>query len=82
MYGECFSSAHNYELLYAQSSVEDHQKIAPCKRALFQEFQKSEVKTWETVINALEKSGELNIAEGVKTELHKEFNDLGSSIQH
>ena len=38
LYGEHFSSAHNYEVLYAQSSVEDHQKIASCKRALLQEF--------------------------------------------
>ena len=28
MYGECFSSVHNYELLYAQSSIEDQRSLS------------------------------------------------------
>ena len=56
---------------HLQKIKRDHQKVASCKRALYQEFLKCEVKTWETVINALEKSGEINIAEEVKTKLQK-----------
>ena len=66
---------------HLQKIKEVYQEIVPCERALFQEFLKSGVKAWETVINVLEKSGELNIAGALKTELHKDFNDpcIGSS---
>ena len=49
----------------------NHQEIESCKIELFQEFIRCGVRTWETVINALEKSNELNIAEYVKMKLNK-----------
>ena len=50
------------------------QGVESCKKALFQEFMRCGhgVKTWGTVINALKKSNELNIAEHVEMKL-KEF---------
>ena len=40
---------------------------------MYEEFLKCGIKTWETVINALEESGEINIAEEVKTKLLKGY---------
>ena len=44
----------------------DYQGVEACKAALYKEFLKCGVVTWDTVINALEKSGELNLAKQVK----------------
>ena len=47
--------------------------VKSCKMALYRTFLKCGVKTWETVINALEESDNESIAEEVKTKLLKEF---------
>ena len=57
-------------LLLLQEIKRDNQKVASRKRALYQEFLKCGVKTWETVISALEKSDEANIAEQVKQKIN------------
>ena len=52
-----------------QRIKKDCQGVDSCKTALYQEFFKHGVVTWETVINALENSEEVNIAEQVKKKL-------------
>ena len=47
--------------------------VRSCKIVLYRTFLKCGVKTWETVINALEESDNETIAEEVKTKLIKEF---------
>ena len=62
-------------LLYVQTIRNDHQGVTnftrSCKTALYREFLKCGVATWETVIDALENCNECNIAEQVMIKLQQ-----------
>lgn len=49
-----------------------------CKIALYRAFFKCGVKTWETVINALERSNHVNIADDLKARLGKNLMEINT----
>ena len=54
----------------------DYEVTASCKIALYREFLKCGVTTWEQVIKALEKSGNGDIAKEVTTKLFEIYNEV------
>jgi len=61
---------------YFQTIKKDNERTVSCKIALYREFLKCGMKTWEQVIKALEMSGHGNIAEEVTMKLFKIYNEV------
>jgi len=69
-----YHCTYSLHIFYQEIKIDNEGKrLSSCKMALYRKYLKCGVKTWETVINALELSKNVNIMKEVKMHLIKDF---------